>query len=59
MQSYQIKFQKYSAQLTLQNENQDVFWSHNTIHLEHLAESLLRWFVVNTTTSILVKWVLF
>jgi len=46
---------KYSAQLTLYDEKQDVFCAHGTVHTEHYANSL----VVNNTILSLpsVKWV--
>jgi len=51
VKSIQLQFPKYSAQLTLHDEKQDVFCSHDIIHSEHYAKSLVRQYVVNNTIT--------
>jgi len=46
-----LQFSKYSAQLTMYDEKQDVFCPHDIVHSEHYAKSLVRQYVVNNTIT--------
>jgi len=46
-----LQFPRYSAQLTLNDEKQDVFCSHAIVHSEHYTESFVHHYVVNNTIT--------